>query len=164
MNMLFVLILIFGFLFFVSTSIGIKHPTNDIIKNKYTYTKKKYFMTKSEHEFFDILISSFGDKYYIFSQVHLATILNHKIKGQNYRGALAHIDRKSVDFVLCDKKYIEPILAIEVDDSTHRNPDRVQRDTIVENIFKEVKMPLIRFENHGHFNKEEIEKIIFSVI
>lgn len=45
--------------------------------------------------------------------------MDHKIKGQNWQGALSHIDRKSVDIVLCDKNYIAPKLVIELDDKSH---------------------------------------------
>jgi len=89
---------------------------------QYNYKQKDFFMSRPEHEFFDILLSVVGDKYHIFSQVHLPTIIDNKVYGQNWYGAFRHIDGKSVDFVLCDKNYIKPVLAIELDDKTGRYP------------------------------------------
>lgn len=130
----------------------------------YHYTKKDFFMSRAEHECYNALIQAVGHEYYIFAQVHLATILNHKIKGQNWQGALSHIDRKSVDFVLCDKNYIAPKLAIELDDATHDQPDRQERDIVVEEVLKAVGLPLLRLENHGAFDPNSLAQKIHSAI
>lgn len=69
------------------------------------------------------------------------------MRGQNWRAALAHINRKSVDFVLCDKAYLSPKLAIELDDKSHGVLDRQDRDREVERILREAHVPLLRLEN-----------------
>jgi len=122
------------------------------VLSKYRYEKKRFFMSRPEHECYDALMAAVGKDYYVFPQVHLSVILNHKIKGQNWYGALRHIDEKSIDFVLCDKNYIEPRLAIELDDHTHEREDRKERDGEVERILSRAGLPLMRLENHGHFD------------
>lgn len=114
-------------------------------------------MSRAEHELFNILVGLIGDKYYIFPQIHLATILDHKIVGQNWKAAFRHIDEKSVDFVLCDKKYIKPLLVIESDDKTHELENRKSRDVEVERIFNDTQIPLLRLQNKGFFDKELVE-------
>ena len=89
------------------------------IKNLYNYKRKDFLMSRAEHEFFDVLIEVVGNQYYVFPQIHLQNILDHKVVGQSYKGAFRHIDEKSVDYVICDKAYIKPLLAIELDDRTH---------------------------------------------
>jgi len=129
-------------------------------KPKYSYTRKQFFLTRAEHECYDALIAAVGGEYHVFAQVHLPTILDNKVKGQDWRAALAHINRKSVDFVLCDKAYISPKLAIELDDKSHERPDRQERDKEVERILEIAGVPLLRLENHGTFNTQELmEKI-----
>lgn len=135
-------------------------------KNKsiYTYRRKDFLMTRAEHELFDILVGIVGDQYYVFPQIHLPNILDNKVVGQNWRGAFRHIDEKSVDFVICDRAYIKPLLAIELDDRTHERDDRKKRDGEVERILNEANMPLLRFANNGHFNKEEIKRFVLEKI
>ncbi len=133
-----------------------------VIKSPYNYKKKDFLMSRAEHEFFDILIEVVGNQYYVFPQIHLSTILDNKVVGQNWRGAFRHIDEKSVDFVICDKAYIKPILAIELDDKTHEREDRKGRDGEVERILKESGLSLLRFGNNGSFNKEEIKRLILE--
>ena len=88
--------------------------------------------------------------------MHLPTLIDNKVVGQNWRAAFRHINGKSVDFVLCDKAYISPKLAIELDDKTHERPERQERDVEVERILQEAGVPLLRLENHGKFNAEQL--------
>lgn len=80
--------------------------------------------------------------------------------GQNWYGAYRHIDEKSVDFVLCNRSNLEPVLAIELDDNSHLRDDRIQRDEEVERILNQAELPLIRFKNHEKFNVDEIRERI----
>jgi len=130
----------------------------------YQYRRKEYLISKAEHEFFNILTENLGDKYFVFPQIHLSTFLDNKVVGQDWHGALRHIDEKSVDFVICDKVYIKPLLAIEVDDKSHDRSDRRARDIEVEGILKEAGFPLLRFENHGQFDRQEISKQILEIL
>ncbi len=91
---------------------------------------------------------------HVFPQAHLPTIVDGRIIGQNWKGSFRHIDEKSVDFVLCDKAYIAPVLAIELDDKTHTREDRIMRDKEVERILSMAELPLLHLENHGHFDPE----------
>jgi hypothetical protein len=161
------------FYIFVGVVIGIalvikflsnNSPEKEEIKKKllYKYTRKDFLISRPEHEFIDILFEILGDKYYIFTQVHLPTILDHKVVGQNWKGAFSHINGKSVDFVVCDKAYIKPLLAIELDDKSHEREDRIERDGVVEQMLKEAGMPLLRFGNNGSFNKDEINRIVLE--
>lgn len=133
-------------------------------KKSYSYKLKESFMTPAEREFFGVLRSAVGEKYQIFAQVHLPTILSHKVDGQNWRGAFRHIDEKSVDFVLCDSINLRPLLAIELDDKSHNEESRQLRDEEVERIFKEANLPLLRFENHGQYDQAGIARRIEEVL
>lgn len=133
-------------------------------QRKYEYKQKNFFMTKAEHECYDALVIAVGEKYHIFPQVHLPSIIDNKVVGQNWKGAFRHISQKSVDFVLCDKAYISPKLAIELDDKTHERRDRMDRDEEVERVLKDAKLPLLRLENHGRFNPSELSEKINTLL
>jgi hypothetical protein len=129
----------------------------------YSYYRKDYFMSRAEHDFFNILIEVVGSNY-IFPQVHLSAILNHKVKGQNWKAAFKHINGKSVDFVICDKANLKPLVAIELDDSSHNAEDRRVRDIEVERIFKDAALPLVRVANQESLNKETIKRRIAEAL
>lgn len=116
-------------------------------ERKYRYQRKEYFMTRHESDFYKALVEAIGAEYFIFAQVHLSSILDERIKGENWKAARAHINRKSIDFLLCDKETISPKLAIELDDWSHARADRKVRDVVVEEILAEVGLPLFRTTN-----------------
>ncbi|HOX30541.1 MAG TPA: DUF2726 domain-containing protein [Candidatus Paceibacterota bacterium] len=132
----------------------------DFVKKGYQYKKKDFFLTRAEHQCYDALIEAAGKDYYIFPQAHLSSIVDNKVIGQNWNAAFRHINGKSVDFVLCDKSYIAPRLAIELDDRTHQRMDRLARDGEVERILNQAGLPLLRLDNRGNFNPTEISQQI----
>lgn len=115
--------------------------------NIYDYTAKNSLMSKTESDFFIKLERVVSERYYVFPQVHLSAILDHRVKGQEWKYAFSHINGKSVDYVLCSRATLEPTYAIELDDYTHDKPDRRERDTEVERIFEAANLPLVRFKN-----------------
>lgn len=128
----------------------------------YEYERKGHLMTASERDFFNILSEIVGAHYYICPQIQLSSILEHRIYHQNWRGALARIHQKSVDYVICDKYNFEPLVAIELDDSTHDLEERQKRDELVEAIFEEAKFPLLRFRDFRRLSRKDLEDKIFE--
>lgn len=122
-------------------------------KKLYSYRRKEYFMTRAENECYKALVQAVGNDYFVFAQVHLPTIIDEKLPGQDWRAARAHINRKSVDFVLCDREYISPKLAIELDDWSHAREDRKARDAEVERLLGQAGVPLLRI--HSSVNLRE---------
>lgn len=129
-------------------------------KDGYSYLVREYVMSKSEQACFNTFKEVVGEKYYIFPQMHLPTFLDHKIVGQNWFGAFRHIDEKSVDFILCDKQTFLPVLAVELDEKSHEQPVRQERDREVERILDVAKMPLLRIRNEDIHDKRELLKKI----
>ena len=130
----------------------------------YLYQRKQWFMTKNEHDVFDAIQAAAGNEYYLFPQVKLDKIFDWKSNGKDSVYAMRHINQKSVDFLLCDKTYINPRLAIELDDSTHEREDRRERDSQVDRIFNSANFPLLRIHYSDIANQIELkEKILKSL-
>lgn len=126
----------------------------------YKYSAKKYIMTSAEAECFERLERICGGKYYIFPQIQLSSLLNHKIKGQNWRAALSRIQRKTVDFVLAEKTTMQTAYAIELDDRTHDRTDRVNRDSFVNQALNGSGIPLVRLRNINRMTDSDIIEVI----
>ncbi len=129
----------------------------------YKYRRKLYLVTRSELQFFKTLLSGVNQFYYVIPQVHLSTLLNHKTWGQNWKGALSRIDRKSVDYVICSRENLVPICAIELDDKSHDRADRIKRDRWVEQILKDAGLPLVRIRMHEQENVNFLVEKLNSV-
>jgi hypothetical protein len=129
-------------------------------KRNYKYLPKDSIMTKSEMDFFWTLNKVVNDRYFIFPQVHLSALLDHKVVGQEWKYAFYHINAKSVDYVLCSKTTLQPLYAIELDDPSHDRVDRITRDIEVERIFNEASIPLVRFRDYKNLNAADIAQTL----
>ncbi|MCC6934155.1 MAG: DUF2726 domain-containing protein [Candidatus Yanofskybacteria bacterium] len=126
----------------------------------YLYRRKDCPMTKSEQVFYKVLAGVVDGRYYVFPQVHLDALLEHKVPGQRWQAAWRHINEKSVDFVLCDKTSLRTELVIELDDFSHERPDRIERDKEVERILQEAHLPLLRIPRSESYAGNEVARSI----
>lgn len=126
----------------------------------YKYRSKNYIMTSYEGECFRRLERIAGSKYYIFPQVQLSSLLDHRAQGQNWRIALSKIQRKSIDFVLVNRETLKTAYAIELDDRTHDKLDRIERDAFVNAVLNESGMPIVRLRNIKSMEDNEIAELI----
>lgn len=104
------------------------------------YARKKRIMTACEAEFFDTLKGIAAGRYEVFPQVALVSLVD-KVTQSAYRNELFRI----VDFVLADRNTFAPLLAVELNDSSHLKAERKLRDEKVAEICKKAKLPLVTF-------------------
>lgn len=124
------------------------------------YVKRAFlFDTRSEFELFKLLLELFGDRYHVFPQVHYSHVVEVK-KGLSYRERLRYwngINRKSADFVLCDKEKVAPQLVIELDGSSHQWEKRKERDEFVNHIMNVTNLPILHL-TPNNMSKEAIRE------
>lgn len=137
-----------------------KEQTENPNQNKnFTYKKKKYFMTKNEYELFNKLKLATQERQLIVQpQVNLATVIE-KVGEYKYQNELY----RNLDFCIFNKSYC-PILAIELNDETHKQADRAKRDYKVREILKTAGLPLLTLytdkTNEVDYIKKRIEDIL----
>jgi hypothetical protein len=66
------------------------------------------------------------------------------------------IDRKHVDFLLCDLKTLQLILGIELDEKSHQRADRQEREDFVNHVFEAAKLPLLHIPVQRAYSHDEI--------
>jgi hypothetical protein len=72
-----------------------------------------------------------------------------------------HIKAKHIDFMICDRA-LSPIIAIELDDSSHRLPARVPRDRDVNRILEIASLPILRVSTRRNYDGADIEKQLLA--
>ena len=102
-----------------------------------------------------------GPSYRAFAQVRLAEIASpaESANVQLRRRALNAVLAKSVDFVICDVLTLDPVAAIEVDDSGHLLPERRDRDAFVNAVFAEIGLPLLRVKAQRTYSVAELRAL-----
>jgi hypothetical protein len=119
------------------------------------------FLSANEKSFLLTLDAALGRDYRAFAQVRLAELAN-PVEGPNLRRgrrALYAVIGKSVDFVICDVLTLDPVAAIEGDDSTHLLPERRARDAFVDAVFAEIGMPLLRVKAQRVYSVEDLRAL-----
>ncbi len=125
-------------------------------KRKFHYTPVGAFLDNGRHEFYISLLHAAAHEYRIFAHVHLSDIVEAKKVAQNPQEARAHIDRTCVDFLLCHKHSLAPLLAIELYDKADESEVSRMRSQEVERILAEAHIPVLRYSNTGNFDPNTI--------
>lgn len=100
-------------------------------------------MSAPERSFYRILCGILKDqKTIVFSQVRLADIINTP---ENAGTFIEYVKDKSVDFLVCsnDTTY-NPLFVIELDDHSHEQQKRIERDDFVERALLTARIPFLR--------------------
>ena len=133
--------------------------------SKWPYLKKEFLLTKAEKDFYFVVSEIIGSNYLLFSKVRMADLLYlPSMSNSRFYHYQNKIQSKHVDFLICDKENIKPLLVIELEDSSHRKLDRVLRDTLVDKIFENAKLPILHVKFSFNYDKEKISSQIKALI
>lgn len=127
------------------------------------YEKKTHlFDTSSEFNLYKILLELFGEQYFIFPQINYSHFIEVKnVEWKESQAYRSRIDRKSADFVLCDKAQTLPLLVIELDGSAHNLSKKQERDQFIDELLNQINLPILHLKNDNldrEFVKNEILK------
>ncbi|QDT65803.1 DUF2726 domain-containing protein [Calycomorphotria hydatis] len=142
---------VFVLLFFASAVLAMllqsvvlgKPKKNAVTESRFPYGKRDALLSAAELSFYHVLLQAIDANTTVCCKVNLNDLFFVR-EPQKNQGARNRIDRKHVDFVLCDAKTMSPLCGIELDDKSHRRGDRVKRDKFVNGIFDFAGVPLLR--------------------
>ena len=114
--------------------------------HKEPYKKMEYFFTRAERSFFEVLCHAVRDmEVHVFAKVRMADLVYIPKGTRSWQTYWNRIQAKHVDFVICDKEKIQPLLVIELDDSSHSKTSRINRDEFVNQAYQDAGLALLRF-------------------
>ena len=107
------------------------------------YYSKDRLLSKGELAFYRVLRQVVPPSLSPSMKVRLSDVIG--CTGEGWRSGFgAKISQKHLDFVLVDVATTDIRLAIELDDRTHRRPDRRDRDTFVDRALATAGVPILR--------------------
>lgn len=134
--------------------------------NEFPFYKKKYILTNNEFNFYKKLKQITDKKgLLICTKIRLADIIevNQNVDYKLKNGYFSKISSKHIDFVILNQNMI-PQMFIELDDNSHKKPDRIKRDKFVNAAMQAAGYSLKRIYNHNEeqFNSltQEIENLV----
>jgi predicted RNA-binding Zn-ribbon protein involved in translation (DUF1610 family) len=127
---------------------------------KYPYLIRDDFLSPAELNFYRVLRSAVSEWALIYPKVNLGDLFYAKTSDNSeYRTYTNKIDRKHIDFLLCDPATVQPILGIELDDKSHQRQDRQERDEFVKNVFAAARLPLVRIAVKHSYSVTELNSL-----
>jgi hypothetical protein len=137
--------------------------TVDLEPETLPYLVRDDFFSNAEASFYRVLKNMAADHLVICPKVSLAEIFY--VSRPNENGAYFNkINRKHVDFLLCDPTTLKPRLAIELDDSSHKREDRMERDDFVDEVFAAAGLSLMRVPVQAAYNTSELAELFKSTL
>jgi Protein of unknown function (DUF2726) len=106
------------------------------------YSAKKYFFSAAERSFYEILKRLASGDQTVFAKVRLADLVYVSKGAGSWQSHFNRINRKHIDFVLCDRN-LAPVVAIELDDASHDEEQREVRDEFVDQVLASAALPIV---------------------
>lgn len=129
----------------------------------FPYAVRDDFLSRAEQSFYLVLKEAVGDRALISPKVSLGDLFFAKVSDPSRHRALANrIDRKHVDFLLCDPRTVKPMVGIELDDRSHQRADRQTRDAFVERVFEAAGLPLVRVPVRMAYSVPELQVMVLG--
>lgn len=131
----------------------------------FPYFLRDNFLSPAEQSFYLVLKHLVSDQAIICIKVSLGDLFFVKSNDRSkFRTLTNKIDRKHVDFLLCDPKTVRPLVGIELDDKSHQRSDRKVRDEFVEMVYKAAKLPLLRIPAQRAYSTSELTSLLSPLI
>ena len=124
----------------------------------FPYEAISHLFTPAERSFFGVLDHIISSEYRVFGKVRAADVMQ-VTKGMSrsaWQQAFNRIQSKHFDFVICRASDSAILLLIELDDKSHNNNSRVERDAFVEQAAEAASLPLLRIRCQRSYQPNEI--------
>ena len=123
------------------------------------YRLRDDFLSPGELAFYRVLVTTVDGTAAVMTKVNLSDLIFVSRPRENtaYRN---RIDRKHVDFLLCDATTMRPRVGIELDDRSHDAANRQERDRFVERVFETAGLPLVRVPLRSGYSVNELRSLL----
>lgn len=123
------------------------------------YRLRDDFLSPAELSFYRVLVSAIGARAIVCPKVNLSDVL-FVARPNEHKGARGRISQKHVDFLLCDSVTMQPLVGVELDDSSHQREDRQSRDEFVDSAFAAASLPLVHVPVRASYAPAEIASLL----
>jgi hypothetical protein len=123
------------------------------------YYLRKSLFTPAERSFLGVLEPNLPSGVRVFGKVRLEDIFGVKagLERGERQAARNRINRKHVDFLLVRSSDLAPLAGIELDDSSHDEDDRKERDSFVDSAFASAGLPMLHVPAQKAYAPAEVK-------
>ncbi|MBT80591.1 MAG: hypothetical protein CL587_09410 [Alteromonadaceae bacterium] len=130
----------------------------------FPFRSKPQLFTPVEHNFLKLIEQAVGREFRIVCRVRLSDVLAVRAKASKKQGssAMSRASSKQLDYVLCDRDDMTPIMAIDLVYNDGKNKYKSQRDFFVSGALDAAGLPHVRIKVKTGYTTEEIRECIES--
>ncbi|WP_111976797.1 DUF2726 domain-containing protein [Algibacillus agarilyticus] len=153
------LIIILMIVLLVVSAIAIRLTQSD---TPFPYKKRQSLFSNSERAFMLMLEKAIGDEFRIINRVRLTELLDIRTGTQKRVAQAAKLkaNGKILDFVLLDRKTLNPIAAIDLVNSESNTGYKTKQDWYLKGALDTVNLPHIRIKVKNGYTASEIRECI----
>lgn len=119
------------------------------------YKLSNSIVTDQEMKLYKLLQKEIPAIYVICPKVGIKDFVQITEK-KNYMKHFGHISQKHIDYLICEKETLKPVLGIELDDKSHQREDRKKRDESVNTLYENIGLRMLRIPTS--INDDEIKR------
>ncbi|MBE0576398.1 MAG: DUF2726 domain-containing protein [Desulfuromonadales bacterium] len=159
-----IVLVIFIFLIRFALKASSRKLRNSTSSRVTQYQKIEELFSPAERSFLGVLEQALNVKYKVFGKVRLGDIIEpkRKLSRSHFYSSLNRINKKHVDFVICQKDDLKIIGIVELDDKSHNRSDRKKRDEFVDKVLSEVGIPILHFPVERSYKVSEVRSLLVS--
>lgn len=129
---------------------------------EFSYVKRPRLLSNAERSFFGILVQAVGEHGAVLPKVRVADVLAPK-KGSDkstWQKAFNRISGKHFDFIICDPSSLTPLVAVELDDLSHKGKAALKRDSVKNSVSESAGFPLVRVKVARSYVVADIQQML----
>ena len=128
----------------------------------FPFRRRQQLFTSVERNFLELLEKAVGHEFRIICRVRLADIISVKqgTTRKNSQVALSKAIGKQLDFVLCSKQTMDPVLAVDLVYQQGKEGYKLQRDWFVNGALDAAKVPHMRIKVKSGYSVAEVRESI----
>jgi hypothetical protein len=127
------------------------------------FGRKASILTQPEGRLYRSLLLATGDEYAVMAKVRLWDFIWLVNEPPERKQHLGRLSCRHVDFLLCEPQTLKPLLAIELDDYSHKKPEAIEADRYKDELFFAARLPLLRL-NHPNLPPRRLRDSIDRVL
>lgn len=128
----------------------------------FPFSRRSQLFTPVERNFLELLEKAMGHEFRIICRVRLADLISIKqgSNTKNSKSALSKAVGKQLDFVLCSKSSMDPVLAIDLVYQQGKEGYKIQKDWFVSGALEAAKVPHMRIKVKSGYTVSEVRESI----
>jgi len=128
----------------------------------FLYRKSGALFSPVERSFLGVLYEAVGEHATVFGKVRVADVVEPiaGLNGCDRQKAFDKVSDRHFDFLLCDKKNLSVICAIELNYGAHPSNSRHPRDEFLKGVCEEAGVPLVQIPAKSGYVIDEVKRLV----